>query len=283
MKRVHDFWEARFNDEKKNGAKPEDWVVGSSEVLHYVVREMKGFEFDPKSTDILLLACGTSPLVAKLHDLGWQSITCTDISESAIAIQKDLHGKTRPKIHFQVADASRLSEIFPKKRFDVVIDKTGIDSIMFRSKRRKGPYIARRVFGEISKVLKSSGVFLMVSTSKFRTHLLLEPDTSPLPVPGAKRKREVSEAPKTIAPWELLKNIKFKTKSNVKFEEAEQKISSSSSTVKRSESSEIQREKGEGKPSSSADKVSGEKPPVRYARNHLDPHHRVHIYVTRMR
>jgi len=195
MDRVKKYWEDRFAIDKEQGPKSEDWVLGAATAAEYVLNELNREKRTSNNTNILILACGTSSMVCKIYDAGYTNITCTDISKNAIDIQKLLHNSNRPNLKFVAADATQLSGTFAPNSFDMVIDKTGCDSILFRSRKKQGEGLVRRMFGEIIKVLKpESGLFLMFSVSRFRTHLLLAPDLSLLqnaarPAVGCKRAR----------------------------------------------------------------------------------------------
>ena len=221
---ISGWWESRFAKAKGNLAS-EDWIIGASDVVEPIVEAIVQPRSEPgskgtqqvhsnaspmpfaerKDCNILIVGCGTSGLVALLYDAGFHSIVCTDVCPSAIAIQERLHGgSSRPGIRFEVADATALTSRYPRGSFDVVVDKSATDSVLFRSSRKAGAEAASRMLSQIAAVLKpDTGRFIMVSASKRRTRIIdsvrIDPPPEDSKSDSRKRKRAIERAPEQRA------------------------------------------------------------------------------------
>lgn len=67
-----------------------------------------------------------------------------------------------PGIKWEVADIFSMPNI-PSGHFDVVLDKAVLDSVLFRQPSKIRPKIGKVALAEISRVLKVTGIYFIVS------------------------------------------------------------------------------------------------------------------------
>ena len=86
--------------------------------------------FEPilkKDARILMLGCGNAECSEKMYDDGYENIDNIDIAENCIT-QMKARNVSRKKMKYEVMDVRALT--FPDNTYDMVIDKSTMDSIL---------------------------------------------------------------------------------------------------------------------------------------------------------
>ena len=81
-----------------------------------------------RSCNVLVPGCGNSKLAEDMHDDGYFQITNFDISQICIKKMRERNKEKRPSLTWNVMDARCLD--YPNNTFDLIIDKSTIDSIL---------------------------------------------------------------------------------------------------------------------------------------------------------
>ncbi|XP_077218615.1 S-adenosyl-L-methionine-dependent methyltransferases superfamily protein isoform X1 [Tasmannia lanceolata] len=120
---------------------------------------------------ILMVGCGNSELGEDMINDGYQDVVNIDISSVVIeAMQKKY--RDRPELKYIKMDVRDMSS-FESGSFDTVIDKGTLDSLMCGHNAQQN---ARMMLEEVGRVLKSTGVYILITYGalNFRLPLLRE-------------------------------------------------------------------------------------------------------------
>ena len=124
------------------------------------------FRFVHRDSIVLIVGCGNSRLGESLYDSGIQNITCIDCSESVIHLmQLRNRSEGRRNMKHEVMDYTNLS--YNDRTFDIIIDKNVLD--IFMSIPKDENKAATDAVAHVSRLLKPSGVFMMLSYAKTST------------------------------------------------------------------------------------------------------------------
>lgn len=107
--------------------------------------------------NILILGCGNSRLGEELYDEGHTQLTNIDISGVVVEAMTEKY-RDKSSMSFQQMDCRQLD--FPPQKFDVVIDKGTLDSILCGDGSTRNIH---KTLTEISRVLTNEGVFICIS------------------------------------------------------------------------------------------------------------------------
>ena len=110
--------------------------------------------------EILIIGCGTSRLSEELCDEGFEKVTSIDFSSTAIKLQKEryLGQEDYKELEFVEMDARKLQ--FPDGKFDVVIDKGLMDSMLCSN---PGPKNVQDMLENVHRVLNETGKYICIS------------------------------------------------------------------------------------------------------------------------
>lgn len=151
-----DYWDDRYGKEEHF-----EWLdQGYDAMLHLIKKEIPD-----KSSRILMLGCGSSRLSSDLYSHGFHYIVNTDISKVCIRNQSLKHqGKTG--LEWKVMDMTQITE--PDESFDIVIEKTTLDSLLAGERsqwnvRQETRKKIEDTLCHISRVLKTGGIFLSLT------------------------------------------------------------------------------------------------------------------------
>ncbi|CAE7801705.1 EEF1AKNMT [Symbiodinium sp. CCMP2592] len=116
----------------------------------------------PRSAKVLDLGCGNAKLAeeSEMYDDGFENITALDISEVAIESMRQRNSEARPRIDWVVGDAFDLQ--LEDQSFDLVIDKSTTDAVSCDADHIHENMT--RMYGEVFRVLKPGGTFLVFSS-----------------------------------------------------------------------------------------------------------------------
>lgn len=113
----------------------------------------------PQNPRVLVVGNGNSQFPVELYDdanNGAHDIVATDIS-GAVTAQMGQFAENRPGLRFLVDNCTHMQ--FETAQFDLVFDKGTMDALM----NNADPAVADRYIAEVRRVLKPTGVFVMVS------------------------------------------------------------------------------------------------------------------------
>lgn len=155
------YWEARYSCSAHDSF---DWYMDPETVGPVLKKRLPSGK---RSAELLEAGCGTSELAAWLHGQGWKLITGIDSSAAAIAKARGARRHaTKPELQFMHMDACHLS--FPDSCFDAVYEKALFDTLL-----TGGQAVARaaQYLEEVHRVLRSGGVFILVSHGSLAVRL----------------------------------------------------------------------------------------------------------------
>lgn len=152
-----DYW----NNYYRNRTAAFEWFTDFSMFKGVVMQHISN------KTLALDLGCGSSSLGRDLiEDAHFQKVVCLDFSSVVIEKMKeeDISG-----LDYQVGDCTRMR--FAPNRFDAIFDKGTLDCILCSP---HGQQAALQALSEISRVLKTGGVYILISAGcpSSRTRLL---------------------------------------------------------------------------------------------------------------
>lgn len=155
------YWDERYVAEK---GKTYDWLVDYEQLKCILSKCPQQVQ---KCSKILNVGCGNGVITEEMYDDGYKSITNIDISEEVIQQMQDRNTK-RLEMRYLVMDGQEM--IFEDESFDVVLDKCTIDGIMTSEE-----YLltAHRVISEVFRVLKTGGLYIVVSYASSSTRRYL--------------------------------------------------------------------------------------------------------------
>ena len=111
---------------------------------------------------ILMLGCGNADLSADMYDNGYKNITNVDFSKVVIEQMAIRNSVERPQMTWQVLDVTDMS-VFKTDTFDIVIDKSTIDSLFCTSDYTLQVALMLK---EAQRVMKPGGNYISISHSK---------------------------------------------------------------------------------------------------------------------
>ncbi|ETB56128.1 hypothetical protein YYC_00760 [Plasmodium yoelii 17X] len=107
---------------------------------------------------ILNIGCGTSKFSEEMLDSGYTDITNIDASSVCINKMKEIY-KDKPNLKYLQMNVCDM-KLFKNGEFDLIIDKACLDSIVCSEDSLKN---VEEMLCETSRVLKSEGVFIIIS------------------------------------------------------------------------------------------------------------------------
>ena len=119
---------------------------------------LKALEGVPRRAPILELGSGTSLLATRLCHEGFESVTASDASATAMRAARERHGAALPGLKFVVCDArdTRLAA----EAYGAVVDKGTLDALCTGD---GFDYEAGRIAAEVFRLLVPGGVWASVS------------------------------------------------------------------------------------------------------------------------
>lgn len=112
-----------------------------------------------KETKILNIGCGNSEIQDKLYEDGYHLINSNDIS--GVVIKQMKLSSKYPELVYEVMDVTEMT--YPDKSFDLVIDKSTIDSLMCSDT----PYLnVAKMLYNCYRVLADDGIYFALSYAK---------------------------------------------------------------------------------------------------------------------
>eukprot|EP00439_Symbiodinium_sp_Y106_P021626 s3771_g2.t1 len=152
-----DYWDNRY---KKEEGKNFDWLGDYEKFREFIESATASLDGGPRSAKVLDLGCGNAKLGEEMYDDGFENITALDISEVAIESMRQRNSETRPRIDWVVGDAFDLQ--LEDQSFDLVIDKSTTDAVSCDADHIHENMT--RMYGEVFRVLKPGGTFLVFSS-----------------------------------------------------------------------------------------------------------------------
>jgi len=143
-----DYWDERYSKD----VEPFDWYQRYEGIKSITDRYVK------PTDKVLMLGCGNSRLSEDLWENNIKNIVNIDFSEICIQHMKAKHDDKAPSMTWQKMDITNIE--YPDGAFDCVIDKGTMDSILCGEGSTKQ---CAKMMQEISRVLKPSGVYVVVS------------------------------------------------------------------------------------------------------------------------
>ena len=154
-----DYWDQRYAHEEHF-----EWLdQGYGPMLDLILRDVPD-----QTSRILILGCGNSRLSADLYDHGYHEIVSTDLSRVVIKNQSHKH-RDKTGLEWQVLDMTSMpEEDYPDGSFDVVLEKTTLDSLLAneRSQWTVRPETRTKILAtlaQVSRVLRPGGQFLSLT------------------------------------------------------------------------------------------------------------------------
>eukprot|EP00916_Digyalum_oweni_P000233 GHVL01000347.1.p1 GENE.GHVL01000347.1~~GHVL01000347.1.p1 ORF type:complete len:211 (+),score=24.52 GHVL01000347.1:63-695(+) len=139
------YWEDRYSKDPE----PFDWYQRWAGLKECVTEYVK------PNHKILMSGCGNSRLSEEMYKDGFEDIHNVDISSVVINSMKT---KYKDQMTYEEMDMRKTS--FPAQHFNAVIDKGTLDSILCGE---GSSHNAAMVLEEISRILKTDGVYICVS------------------------------------------------------------------------------------------------------------------------
>ena len=143
------YWEERYDEQ--NGT-TFDWLE-DYESIKPIIEEL-GIK---KECRILNVGCGNSEFSEKMFDEGYTHNYNIDICENVINFMK-ARNKDKNGLHFEVMDVCEMK--YKDEMFDLIVDKSTIDALLCGD---HSFMIVAKMLKEISRVLKTGGVYLIIS------------------------------------------------------------------------------------------------------------------------
>ena len=84
------------------------------------------------------------------------------ISDVAVDKMREENQDAFPEVRWEVVDIFSMPNV-PSSHFDVVLDKAVLDTVLFRQPSKIRPKIGKVALTEISRVLKPTGIYFIVS------------------------------------------------------------------------------------------------------------------------
>ncbi|MFN8790954.1 MAG: class I SAM-dependent methyltransferase [Bdellovibrionales bacterium] len=162
MKSYYDAHESAYKSLKSQGCLSWDRKKSLEEFqdderVAYFEKTLPALFADPTSKKALDLGCGTGTTAFFLAQRGFQ-VTGVDVSETAIAMAKDLAQQQNLKVEFIQGDALELEGL--RQKFDLIYDSRCLHCIVLDEDRR-------RAYQSVRGSLTDEGFFLL-DTSTFQ-------------------------------------------------------------------------------------------------------------------
>lgn len=141
------YWDERYTKDPE----PFDWFQRYSGIKDLITQYIK------KEDNILMAGAGNSRLTEDMYDDGFTTIANVDISRVCIDQMVEKY-KEKQTLTWQTMNMCSLE--FPDESFDAVCDKGTLDSILCGEGSTAN---VAKMCQEISRVLKPSGVYFIVS------------------------------------------------------------------------------------------------------------------------
>lgn len=141
------YWDERYTKDPE----PFDWYQRYSGIKDLIAQYVK------KSDNILMSGAGNSRLSEDMYDDGYTTVANIDISRVVIDQMIEKY-RDKPTLTWQQMNVCALE--FPDESFDVVLDKGTADSILCGEGSTAN---AAKMCQEVSRVLKPSGTFMVIS------------------------------------------------------------------------------------------------------------------------
>ncbi|GLT84236.1 hypothetical protein SLE2022_024810 [Rubroshorea leprosula] len=143
------YWDARYEAERGGAF---DWYQRYSSLRPFVRK------YVPISARVLMVGCGNALMSEDMVKDGYKDIMNIDISSVAIDLMRRKYEHI-PQLKYMQMDVRDMS-FFPDESFDNVIDKGTLDSLMCGT---DAPISAARMLGEVSRLLKPGGTFMLIT------------------------------------------------------------------------------------------------------------------------
>ncbi|KAL1321010.1 hypothetical protein HN51_065733 [Arachis hypogaea] len=155
------YWDNRYSNEPG----PFDWYqkyLTLAPIINLYV---------PRHHSTLVVGCGNSAFSEGMVDDGYSDVVNVDISSVVIEAMQNKY-KDRPHLKYMKMDVRDMSA-FESESFGAVIDKGTLDSILCGNNSRQN---ATKMLGEVWRVLKEKGVYVLVTYGAplYRLRLLRE-------------------------------------------------------------------------------------------------------------
>jgi SAM-dependent methyltransferase len=154
------YWDSFF---RERGEKAFEWY-SSWPQLRPLLRAACGADQagaqPPHGGRLLVVGCGNSELSAQLYDDGFEDVLNVDFSRVCIAEMLRKHARSRPRMRWQVQDATALK--LPDSSFDTVVDKGMLDALTGEP-GEASEQAGEKLLSECSRVCAPGGVLLLVS------------------------------------------------------------------------------------------------------------------------
>lgn len=143
------YWEERYEEQSGTTF---DWLE-DYESIKPIIEEL-GIT---KESRILNVGCGNSEFSEKMFDDGFTHNYNIDICQNVIDYMKE-RNKGKKGLHFEVMDVCDMK--YKEETFDLIVDKSTIDALLCGD---HSFMIVAKMTKEISRVLKTGGVYLIIS------------------------------------------------------------------------------------------------------------------------
>ena len=141
------YWDERYTKDPE----PFDWYQRYSGVRDLINQYIK------REDVILMAGCGNSRLTEDMFEDGCTTITNIDVSRVVIEQMIERY-KEKPTLQWQQMNVTALD--FPDETFDCVVAKATVDAVLCGEGSTAN---VAKLCTEVSRVLKPSGVFFIVS------------------------------------------------------------------------------------------------------------------------
>ena len=142
-----EYWDARYQNEQE----PFDWYQSWDQLQPVFAPLFNGSE------TVLNIGCGNSTMSYEMSKTTFKKVVSIDISSTVIQQMKERYAGN-DALEWRVMDCSKMT--FPDDTFDAVFDKGTIDSLLCGSDPVDTVHFT---LFEVERVLKSSGVFVLIS------------------------------------------------------------------------------------------------------------------------
>uniref|UniRef100_A0A7S1B136 Methyltransferase type 11 domain-containing protein n=1 Tax=Noctiluca scintillans TaxID=2966 RepID=A0A7S1B136_NOCSC len=142
-----EYWEERYTRDPE----PFDWYQRWAGLKDTFA------EYVQPHQNILMLGAGNSRLSEEMYEENYHNITNIDISPVCVKAMQEKY-RDKSGMSYQQMDARAMD--LPDGRFDVVIDKATLDSVLCGE---GSTHNAQKMLTEVSRVLNGKGVYLAVS------------------------------------------------------------------------------------------------------------------------
>eukprot|EP00968_Pinguiococcus_pyrenoidosus_P006674 scaffold442_cov268-Pinguiococcus_pyrenoidosus.AAC.82 len=149
------YWDERYTKDPESF----DWYQRYESAWRAIYSGLKDTmdQFMKKEDSILMASCGSSRLTEDMYEDGFTNIVNIDASKVVIE-QMTQRCEDKPALTWQVMNVMALE--FPDESFDAVIAKATMDAILCGEGSTAN---VAKMCTEVSRVLKPSGVFFIVS------------------------------------------------------------------------------------------------------------------------